>query len=276
MSIQQPLIPLSDGNSIPQVGLGVWQASQEQATNAVCVAIESGYRHIDTASIYKNEEGVGQGIKQAGVAREQLFVTTKIWNSDQGFDKATAALDASLERLQLSYVDLLLIHWPFPKMDLYLETWKALIAAQQQGKVRSIGVSNFNPEHLQRVIDETGVKPVLNQVELHPFWQQKALQQTHKTLGIEIEAWSPLGQGKALNHPTINEIAQKHGKSAAQVIIRWHVQQGRIVIPKSVTPSRIQENFNVFDFVLDANDLVDIAAMDNGGRLGPDPLEFPE
>lgn len=275
MSTQQPLITLSDGNHIPQLGLGVWQATQEQAASAVCEAIKSGYRHIDTASVYENEEGVGRGIQQSGVAREELFITTKIWNPDQGFDKAAIALDASLKRLQLSYVDLLLIHWPAPKMDLYIDTWKAVIAAKEQGKVRSIGVSNFNLDHLHRLIDETGVKPVLNQIELHPFLQQNALQQAHKSLGIETQAWSPLGQGKALSHLPIVAIAEKHGKSAAQVIIRWHVQQGRIVIPKSVTPSRIQENFNVFDFALDANDIAAIGVMDEGQRLGPDPLTFP-
>ncbi|WP_300357506.1 aldo/keto reductase [uncultured Pseudoalteromonas sp.] len=275
MSIQQSFITLSDGNVIPQLGLGVWQATQEQAANAVSEAIKSGYRHVDTASVYENEDGVGIGIKQSGIAREEVFVTTKVWNPEQGFDKATAALDASLERLQLSYVDLLLIHWPAPKMDLYVDTWKALIAAKKQGKVRSIGVSNFNQEHLVRLIDETGVKPALNQIELHPFLQQNTLQQVHKKLVIETQAWSPLGQGKALSHPTIIAIAEKHGKSAAQVIIRWHLQQGRIVIPKSVTPSRIQENFDVFDFSLDLNDLEGIALMDECHRFGPDPLLFP-
>ncbi|WNW10016.1 aldo/keto reductase [Pseudomonas sp. DTU_2021_1001937_2_SI_NGA_ILE_001] len=271
MSKQQPIIELSDGNRIPQLGLGVWQASPEQAASAVRQALQAGYRHIDTAAIYENEEGVGQGLQEAGVPREQVFITTKVWNSEQGFDSATRALDASLARLKLDYVDLLLIHWPTPAKDRYVETWKALIQAREQGKVRSIGVSNFNPEHLQRLIDETGVTPVLNQIELHPSFQQRELRQAHERLNIRTESWSPLGQGKGLEHPQIKQIASKHGRSPAQVIIRWHLQLGLIAIPKSVTESRIQENFQVFDFQLDADDLAAIATLDAGERLGPNP-----
>lgn len=271
MSKQQPIIELSDGNRIPQLGLGVWQASPEQAASAVRQALQAGYRHIDTAAIYENEEGVGQGLQEAGVPREQVFITTKVWNSEQGFDSATRALDASLARLKLDYVDLLLIHWPTPAKDRYVETWKALIQAREQGKVRSIGVSNFNPEHLQRLIDETGVTPVLNQIELHPSFQQRELRQAHERLNIRTESWSPLGQGKGLEHPQIKQIASKHGRSPAQVIIRWHLQLGLIAIPKSVTESRIQENFQVFDFQLDADDLATIATLDAGERLGPNP-----
>lgn len=272
MSEQQTMISLSDGSRIPQLGLGVWQASQEQARAAVKAALQAGYRHIDTAAIYENEEGVGAGIRDADVAREQVFVTTKIWNTEQGFASTGRALDASLQRLKMEYVDLLLIHWPAPSRGLYIETWRALIKAKDEGKTRSIGVSNFNPEHLQRLIDETGVSPVLNQIELHPFLQQAELRRCHEALNIQTQSWSPLGQGQALNHPVIGEIARKHGKSSAQVIIRWHLQLGLVVIPKSVTASRIRENHQVFDFALDGNDMAAISTLNSGTRLGPDPL----
>lgn len=274
MEKPQPTIQLSDSHRIPQVGLGVWQASDDEARAAVRVALEEGYRHVDTASIYGNEKGVGEGLRDAGTPREQVFLTTKVWNADQGLEAATAALDASLERLEVDYVDLLLIHWPTPSQDRYVDTWRALITAQRDGKARSIGVSNFNPDHVQRLIDETGVAPVLNQIELHPFMQQKALRQAHQQMGIATQSWSPLGQGSALANPVILELARKHGRTAAQVIIRWHLELGLIAIPKSITPSRIRENFNVFDFVLDASDLAAIAALDSGKRLGPDPGTF--
>lgn len=274
MNTQQPEILLSDGNPIPQLGLGVWQASDEQARAAVCHALQSGYRHIDTASIYKNEQGVGLGINDAGINREALFVTTKIWNSDQGHAKTSAALDASLQRLKLDYVDLLLIHWPTPKNGLFVETWQAMIEAKKQGKVRSIGVSNFNPEHLKTLIEQTEEKPVLNQIELHPLFQQPSLRQFHSEQNIQTEAWSPLGQGKALTDKTLIEIGEKYQKSAAQVIIRWHLQLGNIVIPKSVTPSRIEQNIHVFDFHLDESDMSRIASLDQNLRIGPDPDTF--
>lgn len=274
MEKPQPTIQLSDSHRIPQVGLGVWQASDDEARAAVRVALEEGYRHVDTASIYGNEKGVGEGLRDAGTPREQVFLTTKIWNADQGLEAATAALDASLERLSVDYVDLLLIHWPTPSQDRYVDTWRALINARRDGKARSIGVSNFNPDHLQRLIDETGVAPVLNQIELHPFMQQKALRQAHQSMGIATQSWSPLGQGSALTNPVILELAEKHGRTAAQVIIRWHLELGLIAIPKSITPSRIRENFDVFDFVLDTSDLAAIAVLDSGKRLGPDPSTF--
>lgn len=274
METPQLTIQLSDSHRIPQVGLGVWQASDDEARAAVRAALEEGYRHVDTASIYGNEKGVGEGLRDAGTPREQVFLTTKVWNADQGFEAATAALDASLERLKVDYVDLLLIHWPTPSRDKYVDTWRALINAQRDGKARSIGVSNFNPDHLQRLIDETGVAPVLNQIELHPFMQQKELRQAHQSMGIATQSWSPLGQGSALTNPVILELARKHGRTAAQVIIRWHLELGLIAIPKSITPWRIRENFDVFDFVLDASDLAAIAALDSGKRLGPDPGTF--
>jgi 2,5-diketo-D-gluconate reductase A len=273
MSHEQPMIKLSDGNQIPQLGLGVWLASQEEARAAVSHALQDGYRHVDTAAVYENEEGVGAGIRDSRVDRAEVFVTTKIWNAAQGFDTATKALDESLERLRLDYVDLLLIHWPAPSRDLFVDTWKALIRAKEQGKVRSIGVSNFNPDHLLRLIDETGVVPVLNQIELHPLFQRSALRRCHGELNIRTQSWSPLGQGQALNNPVIGEIAAKHGRTTAQVIIRWHLQLGLIAIPKSVTPERIHENSKVFDFKLDAEDMAAIAKLDSGLRLGPDPLE---
>lgn len=270
----QLTIQLSDAQRIPQIGLGVWQASDDEARAAVRVALEEGYRHVDTASIYGNEKGVGEGLRDAGTSREQVFLTTKIWNDAHGFESATAALDASLERLNVDYVDLLLIHWPAPSQDNYVDTWRALISAQRQGKARSIGVSNFNRDHLQKLIDETGVAPVLNQIELHPFMQQLDLRNAHESMGIATQSWSPLGQGSALSNPVVLEIARKHGRTAAQVIIRWHMELGLIAIPKSITPSRIRENFNVFDFSLETSDLAAIVALNSGKRLGPDPSTF--
>src|SRR5690554_5798386 len=237
MNNAQPVIQLSDGNLIPQLGLGVLYASDKEARQAVSHALQVGYRHVDTAAIYDNEEGVGAGVRDSGVKREEVFVTTKIWNAEQGFETTGKALEESLRRLQLDYVDLLLIHWPVPAKDLFVETWHALIQAKEQGKVRSIGVSNFNPAHLQRLIAETGVTPVLNQIELHPFFQQSELRQCHDELDIRTQAWSPLGQGEALTHPVIAEIATRHRRTPAQVIIRWHLQLGNVAIPKSVTPA---------------------------------------
>ncbi|PJC86782.1 oxidoreductase [Vibrio sp. HA2012] len=274
MNIKQLYLELSDGNTIPQIGLGVWQASQDEARSAVCHALKSGYRHIDTAAIYKNEEGVGLGIKDSGLPRDEIFVTTKVWNDVQGFDATTAAIDASLERLGLDYVDMLLIHWPCPTQDLYVDTWKAMIHAKGQGKVRSIGISNFNPEHLEKLIKETGIKPVINQVELHPYFQRKELRESHAGLGVLTQAWSPLGQGQVLSDKVIAAIANKYGKTPAQIIIRWHLQLGNVVIPKSVTPSRIEENLNVFDFEIDSADMEQIATLEQGLRIGPDPLKF--
>jgi len=267
-------IQLSDAQRIPQIGLGVWQASNEEARAAVRVALEEGYRHVDTASIYGNEKGVGEGIRDAGTPRAEVFLTTKIWNDAHGFEAASVALDASLERLNVDYVDLLLIHWPAPSQDNYVDTWRALINAQRNGKTRSIGVSNFNPDHLQKLIDETGVAPVLNQIELHPYMQQEALRKVHESMGIATQSWSPLGQGSALSNSVILEIARKYDRTAAQVIIRWHMELGLIAIPKSITPSRIRENFKVFDFVLDASDLAAMNALNCGNRMGPDPSTF--
>ncbi|SMF27240.1 aldo/keto reductase [Pseudomonas sp. LAIL14HWK12:I10] len=272
MTNHQPMIELSDGNLIPQLGLGVWQASQGQARTAVSQALQIGYRHIDTASIYENEEGVGAGLRDSGVDRERVFVTTKIWNADQGFEASGKALDESLARLKLEYVDLLLIHWPAPAKGLFLDTWKAMIEAKKQGKARSIGVSNFNPDHLKQLIEVTGVAPVLNQIELHPYFQQADLRRSNAELGIRTESWSPLAQGKAIDDPLVREIAAKHDRTCSQVIIRWHLQLGLVVIPKSVTEARIRENHRVFDFELSADEIGAIAALDREQRLGPDPV----
>ncbi len=269
----QPLINFNDGHSIPQVGLGVWQTPDDVAVTAVKTAIDGGYRHIDTAAIYENEKGVGEGIRAANIDRSDLFVTTKLWNADQGYNSALKAADESLKRLGLDYVDLYLIHWPAPKKELYVDSWKALVRLKEEGRVRSIGVSNFEVEHLDRIIGETGVTPVLNQIELHPNFQQRALRDAHTARGIATESWSPLGQGKQLSDPVIALISKKHGRTPAQVIIRWHIENGLIVIPKSVTSSRIIENFDVFGFSLDEADLAAIAKLDNAdGRIGPNPM----
>lgn len=274
MTVYSPYIQLADGNRIPQLGLGLWKATNEDAANAVAHALSCGYRHIDTAAAYDNEESVGQGIHASGVKRDDIFVTSKVWNSEQGFDTAIRAVDASLKRLKLDHLDLMLVHWPCPQKGLFIETWHALIQAQQQGKIKSIGVSNFTEAHLNQLIEATRVVPVINQIELHPYLQQNALRAAHDRLGIRTESWSPLGQGSALTDPVITSIAQKHQRTPAQVIIRWHVQQHLVVIPKSITPERISANAAVFDFALDSQDLAAIASLDNGTRIGPDPLTF--
>ena len=255
------------------MGLGVWRTPNDGAAEAVSAAIRAGYRHVDTAAIYENEQGVGEGLRQTGAPRDQLFVTTKLWNADQGFDSTLRAFDASLQRLGLDYVDLYLIHWPAPSRNLYVDTWKAFIRLKQEGRAKSIGVSNFTTEHLDRLLRETGEKPVLNQIELHPRFQQEALREAHAERGIATESWSPLGQGQLLEDPVIGEIARKHAKTPAQIIIRWHIDSGLIVIPKSVTPSRITENFDVFGFELDEQDIAAVSGLDRSdGRIGPDPM----
>ncbi|UXY40272.1 aldo/keto reductase [Streptomyces albidocamelliae] len=260
---------------MPQLGFGVWQVPDDEAERAVATALEAGYRSIDTAAIYGNEEGTGKAIAASGLPREDIFVTTKLWNSDQGYDAALRAFDASLERLGLDYLDLYLIHWPLPSRDTYVDTYKAFEKLHADGRIRAIGVSNFLPEHLRRLISETSVVPAVNQIELHPHLQQHAARELHAEQGIATEAWSPLGQGRGLLEvPAIVAIAQKHGRTPAQVVLRWHVQLGNVVIPKSVTPSRIQENIQVFDFSLDDEDLAAISALNEDRRLGPDPAAF--
>jgi 2,5-diketo-D-gluconate reductase A len=271
---QVPSLPLAPNERIWQLGFGVFQVPAKETERAVAEALAVGYRHIDTAAAYRNEGPVGEAIHASGLPRDEVFVTTKCWNDHQGYEQAKRACRASLERLQLSHLDLYLIHWPVPAHDLYLETWKAFIELQAEGLVRSIGVSNFEAEHLERVIAQTGVTPAINQVELHPHFQQVGLRREHERLGVLTEAWSPLGQGLELTDPVIVEIAQEHGKTPAQTIIRWHLQLGNVVIPKSVTPSRIRENFDVFDFELGDEQMARIDALDAGKRIGPDPNTF--
>jgi 2,5-diketo-D-gluconate reductase A len=276
MSVSNPVpnVPIAPDEQIPQLGYGVFQVPPKETEVAVAEALSAGYRHLDTAAAYRNEGGVGQALHASGIDRDELFVTTKCWNDDQGYEQAKRACRASLERLELSHLDLYLIHWPVPAHDKYVETWKAFVELQAEGLVRSIGVSNFQPEHLERVIAETGVTPAINQVELHPHFQQVGLRREHERLGILTEAWSPLGQGLELGDPAIVEIAQAHGKTPAQAIIRWHLQLGNVVIPKSVTPERIRENFDVFGFELSEEQMDAIAALDAGTRIGPDPETF--
>jgi diketogulonate reductase-like aldo/keto reductase len=266
----QPTISLNDGNVIPQLGFGVWQVPNEEAAKVVGTAISTGYRSIDTAAIYGNEIGVGKAIAASPVQRTQLFITTKLWNDQH--TNARSALNESLSRLGLDQVDLYLIHWPKPRQNAYVEAWKALVKLKEEGRAKSVGVSNFTVSHLKRIIDATGVAPSVNQIELHPRFQQKELAAYHTEHGIITESWSPLGQGTLLENPTLKALAQKHGRTPAQVVIRWHLDRGYIVIPKSVTPTRIRENFDVFDFSLDADDLAKIAALDRkDGRIGADP-----
>lgn len=270
-----PSITLNNGVTMPQLGFGVWQVPDDEARTVVGTALEAGYRSIDTAAVYENEKGTGEAAAASGLPREELFVTTKLWNSEQGRDATLRAFDASLGRLGLDYVDLYLIHWPMPAKDLYVETYKALEEIAAEGRAKAIGVSNFLPEHLERLIGETSVVPAVNQIEFHPQLQQAAAREVHARYGIATEAWSPLGQGRGLLEvPTVVAVAQKHGRSPAQVVLRWHLQLGNVVIPKSVTPSRIAENIDVFGFELDADDLAALAALDEGRRLGPDPAVF--
>jgi 2,5-diketo-D-gluconate reductase A len=272
-----PLITLNDGNSIPQVGLGVFQTPPEETERAVSTAFEAGYRHVDTAAAYRNERGVGQAIKNAansGLAREDLYITTKLWNADQGYDTTLKAFDRSMEKLSIPYLDLYLIHWPLPSRNTFVDTFKAFSRLRDEGRIRSIGVSNFEADHLRILVDATGIVPTVNQVELHPLFQQEELRETHAQMGIATEAWAPLGQGALLDNPKVTEVAQRHGKTPAQVLIRWHMQLGNIVIPKSVTPERIVSNFDVFDLELSEQDMASISSLGDGTRLGPDPRTF--
>ena len=271
---QVPRIALRGDTEIPQLGFGVFQVPPEHTAEAVTRAFEAGYRHIDTAAAYQNEAEVGQAFRASGLDREDVFITTKCFNTDHGHEEARHAFKHSLERLGLDHLDLYLIHWPVPSRDRYVETWKVFIELQSEGLVRAIGVSNFQPDHLRRIVDETGVTPAVNQVELHPRLQQAGLRREHDDRGIVTEAWSPLAQGAVLGDPTITAIAAEHDKTPGQVVIRWHLQLGNVVIPKSVTPERIEQNFDVFDFHLSGDEMTAIETLDAGERTGPDPDTF--
>ncbi len=270
-----PAVKLNDGNHIPQLGYGVWQVGNDEAISAVSEALKVGYRHIDTAAIYGNEEGTGKAINESGIARGDIYLTTKLWNKEQGYESTLKAFDESLKKLGTDYVDLYLIHWPLPSKDLFMDTWRAFIKIKEEGRAKSIGVSNFQTADLERVLKESDVVPVINQIELHPQFQQDELRLFHSKHNIATEAWSPLGQGTILENATLKTIAEKHGKSVAQVILRWHIETGNIVIPKSVTPARIKENFEVFDFSLNGTDHDAITKLDKtDGRIGPNPATF--
>ncbi|MFP7761168.1 aldo/keto reductase [Marisediminicola sp. LYQ134] len=266
-----PLLPLSDGHTIPQLGLGVYKIDDAEAEAVVETAISLGYRHIDTATLYGNERGVGDGMRASGVDRDDLFVTTKVWQDDHGFDATLRAFARSLERLALDYVDLYLIHWPAPRQDRYVDTWRALERLKADGVVRSIGVSNFHPHHLERLRIETETSPVINQVELHPWLPQHETRRYGREHGILTEAWSPLARGRVLDDPVLAGLGEKHGVSPARVVLRWHIQQGLVVIPKSVSADRIRDNADVFGFELDTDDLAAIASLESGERTGLDP-----
>ncbi|WP_336947449.1 aldo/keto reductase [Asaia sp. HN010] len=261
-------ISLNDGTRIPQFGLGVYKTPADETAEIVRYAAKAGYRMVDTASFYGNESGVGDALQDY----PELYAVTKLWASDLGYDNALRAFDESARKLRRDVIDLYLIHWPMPKTGLAVESWKALIKLKNEGRVRSIGVCNFQPEHLTQLIEATGVKPVLNQIELHPAFQQKTLRAFNESLDIRTEAWSPLGRGTGLDGEIITSIAKKHGKTPGQVTIRWHLDQGNIVIPKSAKPERLNENIDVFDFTLDEDDMRRIATLDReDGRTGPDP-----
>ena len=270
-----PKITLNSGVMIPQFGFGVFQIPTEDTAAAVRTALTEGYRHIDTAQMYGNEREVGEGIRQSDVPREEVFITTKLANDRHGYDESITALRESLQRMGTEYVDLYLIHWPNPRADKYVETWRAFEKLAADGHTRSIGVSNFEPAHLDHLAAQTHTTPDVNQIELHPLFQQRELKRYHTEHGIATEAWSPIAQGAVLDDPLITELALRHGRSPAQVILRWHIQLGNIVFPKSSTSKRIKENINIFDFELAADEMAMIAKLDNGTRTGPDPKSFP-
>jgi 2,5-diketo-D-gluconate reductase A len=269
-----PSVKMNDGREIPQLGYGVFQVDPDETEKVTSLALQAGYRLIDTAQAYKNEAGVGNALAASGIERDELFITTKLWNGNQAPGKAMKSFDESLQKLKVDYVDLFLIHWPQPMFDEYVDAWKTLEKIHAEGKAKSIGVSNFNPEHLQRLFDETGTVPAVNQIELHPGFRQDELRNFHHKHNIVTEAWSPIGQGKGLlDNEVLQRLAEVKGKSPAQIVLRWHIQLGNVVIPKSVTPSRIKENIEVFDFDLTPDEMAQIDDI-NGERLGPDPLTW--
>lgn len=276
MGAEQPYVKFRDGNAIPQLGFGVWQIDDDTTSDIVGQALKAGYRHIDTAQAYGNEAGVGRAINESGLAREDIFVTSKLRTGDYGYDSALKSFDGTMERLNLEVIDLFLLHWPVPAHDgLASESWKALIEIHKSGRAKSIGVSNFLPDHLERIIGETGVIPVVNQLELHPHYQQRHVRDVMRSHDIAIQCYSPLGRGVVLEEPEIVAIADAHGKSTAQVIIRWHLQQGLIALPKTASPERVGENFDVFDFELTADQMAAIDGLDRpDGKVLPEPTEW--
>jgi 2,5-diketo-D-gluconate reductase A len=271
-SLSIPSIDLPGDVSIPQFGLGVFQVPPEKTFENVTHALNVGYRHLDTARAYNNEAQVGQAVKASGLSREEVFITTKLWNTDQ--TDAIGTLKGSLGLLETEYVDLYLIHWPAPGRGHYVDAWKALVEAQKEGLARAIGVSNFQASHLREIVDATGVTPAVNQIELHPYLTQHGLRREHADRGIVTEAWSPLAQGAVLDDPVITEIATAHNRTPGQIVLRWHVELGNVVFPKSMTPSRIEENIDIFDFELSTEEVERIEALDRGMRTGPDPDTF--
>jgi 2,5-diketo-D-gluconate reductase A len=269
-----PTITLDNGVEIPQLGLGVWQIEDSVVTEVVESAFAAGYRHVDTAAAYGNEAGVGRAVAAADLPRDELFITTKVWNNDQGYDSTLKAFDASMAKLGLDYLDLYLIHWQSLRQDKYVDTWKAFEQLYADKRVRAIGVSNFHVPALQRLFEETDLRPAVNQIELHPAFPQDELRAFNAENDIVTQAWSPLAQGELLGRPALKSLADKHGKTPAQVVIRWHLQLGNVVIPKSKTPSRIAENIDVFDFALDNEDMAAIADLETGVRTGGDPDHF--
>lgn len=269
-----PMVTLNDGHSLPQIGLGVWQLKNNHETEqAVRTALETGYKLIDTAAAYGNEQAVGRTLKESSLKRDQFFVTTKLWNADQGKSRTEKAFFTSLSNLQLDYIDLYLIHWPTPRNHVFIESWKILETLQKRGYIKSIGVSNFSKENLEALLESTDVIPAVNQLELHPGFQQRDLRKFCQSKGIALEAWSPLGGqgGTLLQHETLQEIATTHNKSSAQIVLRWHIQKGHIAIPKSSHPARIQENNNVFDFALTEQEIQRIDSLETNTRQGPNP-----
>ncbi|HWD03573.1 MAG TPA: aldo/keto reductase [Amycolatopsis sp.] len=270
-----PVLKLNNGVEMPQLGFGVFQVPPPETKAAVKTALDAGYRSIDTATAYGNEAAVGEALAESGIARDELFITTKLWNSDQGYDETLRAFDASVAALGLEQLDLYLIHWPLPARDKYIDSWRALEKLYADGRVRAIGVSNFQPAHLRRVFDEGTVVPAVNQIELHPYLVQEALRAFDAEHGIATEAWSPLAKGgDLLSEPAVTAVAERLGRTPAQVVLRWHLQLGNVVIPKSVTPSRVAENFDLFGFTLTDADVAALSSLDRGLRTGPDPDTF--
>lgn len=273
-TLHPPVLVQNDGLPIPQIGLGIYGPDNNEAADAVVSALATGYRSIDTAAFYLNEAGVGEALRRSGIPREEVHVTTKVWGDDHGYDEALAAFDRSLSSLGLEYVDLYLIHWPLPAKDRYVETWRALERILRDGRAKSIGVSNFQPHHLERLFADTEIRPVVNQIELHPGFQNEAVREFNAQQGILTQAWSPLGRGRIFESADLIKIARKHSRSVAQIVIRWHVELGNVVIPKSVTPERMKENLNVFDFTLDEDDHKTIRNLETGARTGDNPDLF--